>query len=228
MDEICQQGYSATVRNVSEETKQQVYREYGIYQHKTGEYEVDHIIPLEIGGSNDISNLFPEAASPKPGFHEKDQVENYLRVQVCGHKMDLKQAQAALADSTFHVALFPEQRSGFASFGYRLGDWVPYGVVARKVSRRAATPDLGRLPLLPGSAPLVEAVDQAIHLDEYDQTTVSAGLRWDFNDQADLKFQLDRVQMHNATGNWLVDQPGWNGKALVMSVTLDFILGGVH
>lgn len=138
------------------------------------------------------------------------------------------QIQAALADSTFHVALFPEQRSGFASFGYRLGDWVPYGVVARKVSRRAATPDLGRLPLLPGSAPLVEAVDQAIHLDEYDQTTVSAGLRWDFNDQADLKFQLDRVQMHNATGNWLVDQPGWNGKALVMSVTLDFIFGGVH
>lgn len=35
------------------------------------------------GGSNNIANLWPEAASPKPGFHEKDQVENYLHDQVC-------------------------------------------------------------------------------------------------------------------------------------------------
>ena len=52
--------------------KEQVYAEYGIVSHTTGEYEVDHFVPLELGGSNDISNLFPEAASPKPGFHEKD------------------------------------------------------------------------------------------------------------------------------------------------------------
>ena len=31
---------------------------------------------LELGGSNDIKNLWPEAALPTPGFHEKDAVED--------------------------------------------------------------------------------------------------------------------------------------------------------
>ena len=95
--QICQSGYSSTVRNVSTSTKGQVYLEYGIRGHQTGEYEVDHLIGLELGGSNDISNLWPEAASPKPGFHEKDQVENYLHAQVCSNAMSLAAVQKLIA-----------------------------------------------------------------------------------------------------------------------------------
>lgn len=29
--------------------------------------EIDHIVSLELGGSNDIANLYPERASPAPG-----------------------------------------------------------------------------------------------------------------------------------------------------------------
>jgi hypothetical protein len=61
----------------------QMYAEYGIAERTTGEYEVDHLVPLEIGGGNDIANLWPQAAAPPPGFHEKDRVENYLHDQVC-------------------------------------------------------------------------------------------------------------------------------------------------
>lgn len=101
--QICQSGYSSGVRNVPTSEKNQVYAEYGIQSHTTGQYEVDHLISLELGGSNDIANLWPEAASPKPGFHEKDQVENYLHSQVCSGAISLQQAQVEIANSWLDV-----------------------------------------------------------------------------------------------------------------------------
>lgn len=92
-DQICVSGYSSSVRAVSETEKSQVFTEYGITSHTSGQYEVDHFISLELGGSNDITNLWPEAANPVPGFHEKDKVENYLHQQVCSGVLSLEQAQ---------------------------------------------------------------------------------------------------------------------------------------
>lgn len=96
-DKICQSGYASSVRNVPTSEKDQVYAEYGIASHSPGEYEVDHLVSLELGGSNDISNLWPELASPTPGFHQKDQVENYLHDQVCNGSMSLHDAQVKIA-----------------------------------------------------------------------------------------------------------------------------------
>lgn len=98
-DQICVSGYSKSVRNVTESEKNQVYLEYGITSRQTGEYEVDHLISLELGGSNDISNLWPEAAQPVPGFHEKDKVENYLHDQVCSGRISLQEAQLKIANN---------------------------------------------------------------------------------------------------------------------------------
>jgi hypothetical protein len=102
-DAICKSGYASSVRNVPTSEKDQVYAEYGIQSHTPGQYEVDHLVSLELGGSNDISNLWPEAASPKPGFHEKDKVENYLHDQVCSGAIDLKQAQNQIATNWLAV-----------------------------------------------------------------------------------------------------------------------------
>jgi len=88
---------------VPESEKKQVYAEYGILSHTTGQYEVDHHVSLELGGSNAIANLWPEAASPKPGFHEKDKVENYLHNQVCSGAITLKQAQIEIATNWLAV-----------------------------------------------------------------------------------------------------------------------------
>jgi hypothetical protein len=100
---ICQSGYAGSVRNVPTSEKNQVYAEYGIASHTPGQYEVDHLVSLELGGSNDISNLWPELASPKPGFHEKDQVENYLHSQVCSGAIALKDAQVEIATNWLAV-----------------------------------------------------------------------------------------------------------------------------
>ncbi len=101
--QVCVSGYSKSVRNVSESTKNAVYAEYGITTHSGSTYEMDHLIPLELGGSNDIKNLFPEAALPTPGFHEKDKVENYLHKQVCDGKMTLSTAQKQIATNWLAV-----------------------------------------------------------------------------------------------------------------------------
>lgn len=96
-DRICVLGYTKNVRNVPTEIKNEVFAEYGVVSHPPGEYEVDHLISLELGGSNDIANLWPEAAEPRPGFHEKDRVENYLHQQVCGGLMKLNEAQIIIS-----------------------------------------------------------------------------------------------------------------------------------
>jgi len=97
--DICEKGYSKNIRSVSEKTKKLVYAEYGVLSRSTGEYEVDHIIPLELGGTNDIENLYPQPAEPRPGFHEKDVVENCLHRLVCKGTMKLVDAQQLIAQN---------------------------------------------------------------------------------------------------------------------------------
>src|SRR5512143_1301294 len=102
-DKVCTPGYSSSVRDVPPEVKAQVYAEYGISSHEPGQYEVDHLIALELGGSNDIANLWPEPAEPRPGFHEKDKVENYLHKQVCDGAMSMADAQYIIATNWLSV-----------------------------------------------------------------------------------------------------------------------------
>ena len=102
-DQICQSGYAGSVRNVPDSEKIQAYDEYGIPSHNPGEYEVDHLVSLELGGSNDIANLWPELASPQPGFHEKDQVENYLHAQLCSGALSLATVQQEIATNWLAV-----------------------------------------------------------------------------------------------------------------------------
>jgi len=91
---ICVKGYTKTVRSVSAGVKAVVYLRGQVTDHKT--VEVDHLISLELGGSNDIANLWAEPYKPKPGAREKDKVENWLNKQVCSGAMTLTDAQRAI------------------------------------------------------------------------------------------------------------------------------------
>ena len=94
---ICKSGYTKTVRNVTEATKKKVFKEYGIPYSLRSNYEVDHIISLELGGSNDISNLYPESYTIKDNARIKDKFENYLHKQVCDGKMDIVETQRQIS-----------------------------------------------------------------------------------------------------------------------------------
>jgi len=97
-DDICVPGYTKKVRNVPIDVKRQVYAEYGIRQHKPGDYEVDHLISLELGGSNSIKNLWPQSYLTHPwNAHVKDALENEMHDEICSGKLDLATAQHDIA-----------------------------------------------------------------------------------------------------------------------------------
>ncbi len=100
MEDLCVPGYTKKVRNVPAEMKREVYEEYGITSHGPGDYEVDHLIPLELGGSNSIKNLWPESHRTSPwNAQVKDRLESKLHELVCSGQLDLKTAQQAIASN---------------------------------------------------------------------------------------------------------------------------------
>jgi hypothetical protein len=88
--QVCTPGYSKGVRNVPQSEKNKVYLNYGIRRHSPGSYEVDHLISLELGGSNSVKNLWPEK---QPGARSKDKLENSLHRDVCDGTISLRTAQ---------------------------------------------------------------------------------------------------------------------------------------
>jgi hypothetical protein len=97
---ICVPGYTKKVRDVPQDIKEQAYRSYGIYSRQKGEYEVDHLISLELGGSNSIKNLWPESFVTHPlNAHVKDELENKLHELICSHQIPVEQAQQEIANN---------------------------------------------------------------------------------------------------------------------------------
>jgi hypothetical protein len=101
---ICTSGYSKCIRNVPQAEKDAVYQSYGLAGNHTGYCdtqqgcEVDHLISLELGGSNDQTNLWPQPyQGTQWNAHVKDQLENFLHAQTCAGNIALDQAQQEIA-----------------------------------------------------------------------------------------------------------------------------------
>ncbi|MBV9577998.1 MAG: hypothetical protein JO057_05350 [Chloroflexi bacterium] len=98
---ICKSGYSASVRpdeTVTEKIKRDEMAAYSLQGQRLGDYELDHLISLELGGApTDVANLWPEPWNGDDNAHMKDAVENSLHEQVCRGAMPLAEAQRAIA-----------------------------------------------------------------------------------------------------------------------------------
>jgi hypothetical protein len=99
---ICVSGYTAKIRPPVSETgpaKKAAMRAYGELSSQSRTTEYDHLVPLELGGSNSILNLWPEPSDlPGQGFrNKKDTVENDLKAAVCGGRVKLALAQNLIA-----------------------------------------------------------------------------------------------------------------------------------
>ena len=91
-------GYSSKVRNVPISVKREVYASYGIAHWEKGEYEIDHLISLSLGGSNSKKNLWPQSYLTEPwNAHTKDQLEYRLLTLVRSGNVDLHTAQQEMA-----------------------------------------------------------------------------------------------------------------------------------
>jgi hypothetical protein len=105
---ICEGGSTSQYRDTTESMKNRVYAEYGVQRNHgicRGGCEVDHLISLEIGGADDVKNLWPQPSQPKPGYHEKDKLENWLHEQVCSGAMKIEDAQEGIATDWYGLYL---------------------------------------------------------------------------------------------------------------------------
>jgi hypothetical protein len=93
---LCTPGSSGQARKVSSATKRQVFAAYHVTP-TPGAYEVDHLISLELGGSNDLANLWPQPYHGTLNAHDKDALENQLHALVCKGTVPLAEAQHAIA-----------------------------------------------------------------------------------------------------------------------------------
>jgi hypothetical protein len=112
---VCSTEWGTDQRFVTPAMKKQVYAAYGLAPGKgickptshTGKNgknvtrgcEIDHRVSRDIGGADDVKNLWPQPylAPNQPGAYEKDKLEVWLNKQVCKTRtMTLAQAQQAL------------------------------------------------------------------------------------------------------------------------------------
>lgn len=96
-DALCGEGRMTLDDDVSIKMKSRVFDIYGIKADSPVSYNVDHLIPVDLGGSNSIKNLWPQPLSGEWGYVEKNKLERRLRRMVCTGEMDLKKAQEEIA-----------------------------------------------------------------------------------------------------------------------------------
>lgn len=105
---ICRSGYTSSVRPPESMTEPAKYRSMDTYgaAGSAGRYEYDHLVPLELGGSSDVRNLWPEPNQGSPsqfdstdsfGINAKDGVEDRLKDAVCAGQVALAAARQAIA-----------------------------------------------------------------------------------------------------------------------------------
>ena len=86
------------IRNVPDSVKHAIEQHYGLPARSYGNtLEIDHIVSLELGGSNDPANLFPEKVDANPGYRVKDRLENKLHQLVCAGKLYFPTVQKQIA-----------------------------------------------------------------------------------------------------------------------------------
>jgi hypothetical protein len=83
---------------VNEGMRDKVYAEYGRTE-GPGCCEVDHLVPLELGGTNDLKNLGRNQTNLGQDHPKRTPLENELHARVCAGKMTLADAQHCIASN---------------------------------------------------------------------------------------------------------------------------------
>ena len=103
IQKICAIKWGQDARHVTTAMKDQVFALYGYSGYDDPRCvadahgktcEIDHLISRELGGADDVQNLWPEAYGTQPwNAHLKDTLENRLHKEVCAGRLTLKAAR---------------------------------------------------------------------------------------------------------------------------------------
>ena len=93
---ICSLGWTRTIRPSVSYTHRIKLEMLQLGQNQN-DYELDHFIPLELGGHpTDKRNLWPQPWKGACGARKKDVMENALHRKVCDRQMTLAAAQVEI------------------------------------------------------------------------------------------------------------------------------------
>lgn len=92
--EVCAADYAASVKPVAGWQKNTALERYGI-RPDTFSGDLDHLVPVELGGSNDPDNLWPMRGHEDMTPAAKARLAERMKQMVCDGKLSLKDAQNA-------------------------------------------------------------------------------------------------------------------------------------
>ncbi len=69
-------------RNVSSNRKGSVYYSYKIPKGERSQYTIDHLVPLSLGGSNNLRNLWPQHKSISSAKYENEIYNKLLKGEI--------------------------------------------------------------------------------------------------------------------------------------------------
>ncbi|WP_220399113.1 hypothetical protein [Granulicella sp. WH15] len=96
--EICPAASDDLDPSVPASKRRIVFQEYGMTTAAEGKYQVDYLINPQLGGTDDIRNLWPEPYDATVwNAHAKDALEDRLHQMVCSGQLDLASAQDQIA-----------------------------------------------------------------------------------------------------------------------------------
>lgn len=101
VEQICATKWGKDARAVTPAMKRQVFRAYGYpagNRDPRCSCEIDHLVSRELGGADDVANLWPQSYAGPWNAHLKDRVENRLHVEMCAGRLTLEQAQQMIRD----------------------------------------------------------------------------------------------------------------------------------
>lgn len=102
LETICVPGYTKTVRPSTTYTngvKRKLMWAAGIDESRLPEFELDHIIPLALGGHpRKLDNLQLQSWEGEDGAKRKDRIEVKLQCLVCSGQVPLAEAQQEIGD----------------------------------------------------------------------------------------------------------------------------------
>jgi hypothetical protein len=99
LKEICSSTDNDLDPTVPSSTERAVLQEYGLPSNAPSRnYQIDYLVNPQLGGTNDIRNLWPEPYSnARWNAQAKDELERHLHQMVCNRTVDLTVAQREIA-----------------------------------------------------------------------------------------------------------------------------------
>ncbi len=172
---------------------------------------------------NGLAPMMPQAGAAAGALNLRAEVHFYSAG--LGYDDGLWTGQTEYGRTQCDCQLLRGSNAAYAMLGRHFGDWMPFLSYSKVWQSNQPLSFSTPLPV-PQLQQLFAAANETLQSSALDQDDRSVGLRWNFTDKTDVKFQYDNYHVHNFSTIWrpLTDTPGPKGGVVnIFSASIDFI-----